>query len=158
MFERKGPFGAIGRSAPTRGVRWRTSARCWSALLITFVLQLVLLAAGRRHPQRVDGGGELTAAIVLTLVNLIPLALTYPPWASVTTVLYYDLRVRNERSTQLLAQGMGADTARFESAWSGRSRRRLDAGGFVPEGAVGGGEVGGANCSARSPATGRSPS
>ena len=50
-------------------------------------------------------------------MNLLTLAITYPLWASVTGVVYYDLRVRNEGfDLRLLAQGMGAEAARFESA------------------------------------------
>ena len=44
-------------------------------------------------------------------------AITYPLWAAVVTVLYYDLRVRNEGfDLQLLAQGVGSDTSRFETS------------------------------------------
>jgi Membrane domain of glycerophosphoryl diester phosphodiesterase len=134
VFERKGPFGAVGRSwALTRGNWWRTFGTLLVVFLITFVLQLVLggLVAGILGAS--DGVGELTAAIVLTLVNLIALTLTYPLWASVTSVLYYDLRVRNEAfDLQLLAQGMGADTARFESAPERPVAPPPEGGGFVP--------------------------
>jgi len=118
VFERKGPFGAIGRSwSLTRENWWRTFGALLVVFLITFVLQLVsggvvggLLGAS-------DTVSELTVAIVLTLVNLITLALTYPLWAAVTSVVYYDLRVRNEGfDLRLLAQGMGADTDRFQAA------------------------------------------
>jgi hypothetical protein len=117
VFERKGPFGAIGRSwSLTKGNFWRTLGTLIVVFLITFVLQLVLGGVVGGILGASDSG-ELTVAILLTLVNLITLALTYPLWAAVTTVLYYDLRVRNEGfDLQLLAQGMGADAARFESA------------------------------------------
>jgi hypothetical protein len=117
VFERRNPFGAVGRSwSLTSGHFWRTLGTLLVVFLITFVAQLVfggvvggLLGA--------SDAGELTTAVVLTLVNLITLALTYPLWAAVTTVLYYDLRVRNEGfDLQLLAQGMGADASRFEAA------------------------------------------
>jgi Membrane domain of glycerophosphoryl diester phosphodiesterase len=118
VFERKGPFSAMGRSwSLTGGNFWRTFGTLLVVFLITFVLQLVFggIAGGLLGVS--DTVSELTVAIVLTLVNLITLALTYPLWAAVTTVLYYDLRVRNEGfDLQLLAQGMGADASRFESA------------------------------------------
>jgi hypothetical protein len=118
VFERKGPFRAIGRSwGLTRGNFWRTLGTLIVVFLIAFVLQLVLggLVGGILGAS--GSTSELTVAIVVTLVNLIVLALTYPLWASVTTVLYYDLRVRNEGfDLQLLAQGMGADATRFEAA------------------------------------------
>ena len=117
VFERTGPFAAIGRSwALTKGNWWRVFGTLLVVFLITFVLQLVLggVVGGILGASDVS---ELTAAIVLTLVNLIALALTYPLWASVTSVVYYDLRVRNEAfDLQLLAQGVGADPTRFESA------------------------------------------
>jgi hypothetical protein len=118
VFERKGPFGAIGRSwTLTRGNWWRTFGTLVVVFLITFVMQLVLGGLVGGVLGSFDNVSDLTAAIVLTLVNLLTLLLTYPLWAAVTSVVYYDLRVRNEGfDLQLLAQGMGADTSRFESA------------------------------------------
>jgi Membrane domain of glycerophosphoryl diester phosphodiesterase len=118
VFEREGPFGAIGRSwTLTRGHWWRTFGTLIVVFLITFVLQLVFGGVVGALLGASDTVSELTVAIVLTLVNLITLAVTYPLWAAVTTVLYYDLRVRNEGfDLQLLARGMGADATRFESA------------------------------------------
>jgi Membrane domain of glycerophosphoryl diester phosphodiesterase len=133
VFERKGPFGAIGRSwTLTRQNWWRTFGTLLVVFLISFVLQLVLggVAGGILGA---SDSGELTVAIVLTLVNLLTLALTYPLWASVTTVLYYDLRVRNEAfDLQLLAEGMGADASRFESAPERPLAPPPEGGGFVP--------------------------
>jgi hypothetical protein len=118
VFERTGPFASIGRSwSLTRGNWWRVFGTLLVVFLITFVLQLVLGGVVGGLLATSDSVSELTAAIVLTLVNLLTLAITYPLWASVTTVLYYDLRVRNEGfDLHLLAQGMGAEPARFESA------------------------------------------
>ena len=60
---------------------------------------------------------EVTVAVLTTIVNILVYAITYPLWAAVITVLYYDLRVRNEGfDLQLLAQGVGADASRFETA------------------------------------------
>ena len=136
VFERKGPFGAIGRSwTLTRGHWWRTFGTLLVVFLITFVMQLVLGGIVGGLLRASDTVGELTVAIVLTLVNLITLALTYPLWSAVTSVVYYDLRVRNEGfDLQLLAQGMGAETARFESAPERPVAPPPDAGGggFVP--------------------------
>ena len=117
VFERKNAFSAVGRSwSLTSGHFWRTLGTLLVVFLITFVAQLVFGGVVGGILGASDSG-ELTTAVVLTLVNLITLALTYPLWAAVTTVLYYDLRVRNEGfDLQLLAQGMGADASRFESA------------------------------------------
>ena len=117
VFERKNAFSAIGRSwSLTKGNFWRALGTLLVVLLITFIAQLVFGGVVGGILGATDAG-ELTVAVVLTLVNLIALALTYPLWSAVTTVLYYDLRVRNEGfDLQLLAQGMGADMSRFEAA------------------------------------------
>jgi len=66
-------------------------------------------------------------------VNLLTLAITYPLWASVTSVVYYDLRVRNEGfDLHLLAQGMGAEATRFESAPERPVAPPPESGGFTP--------------------------
>jgi Membrane domain of glycerophosphoryl diester phosphodiesterase len=134
VFERKGPFSGIGRSwVLTRGNWWRTFGALLVVILISFVAQLVIggLAGGILGAA---DASELTTAIVLTLMNLIILSLTYPLWAAVTTVVYYDLRVRNEGfDLQLLAQGMGADTGRFEAAPERPAAPPPEpAGGFAP--------------------------
>ena len=117
VFERRNAFSAVGRSwSLTRGNFWRTFGTLLVVFLITFVAQLVFGGVVGGILGAADAG-ELTTAVVLTLVNLITLALTYPLWAAVTTVLYYDLRVRNEGfDLHLLAQGMGADASRFKAA------------------------------------------
>lgn len=117
VFERTGPLASLGRSwTLTKGHFWRTFGTLLVVFLITFVLQLVLAGIAGGILGASDSG-ELAVAIVLTLVNLLTLALTYPLWAAVVSVVYYDLRVRNEGfDLQLLARGVGADPARFESA------------------------------------------
>jgi hypothetical protein len=61
--------------------------------------------------------GEVTFAVLSTLVGLLIAAITYPLWAAILTVIYYDLRVRNEGfDLQLLARGVGADASRFETS------------------------------------------
>jgi hypothetical protein len=139
VFERTGPFSAIGRSwALTKGNWWRVFGTLLVVFLISFVLQIVLAAVAGGLLAAGDGVSELTVAIVLTLVNLLALALTYPLWASVTSVVYYDLRVRNEAfDLQLLAQGVGAEPARFESAPERPVVPPPDDGGFAaPEGST----------------------
>ena len=117
VFERTGPFGSLGRSWQlTKGNFWRTLGTLVVVFLITFVLQLVLggIAGGILGA---SDSGEFAVAVVLTLVNVLTLVVTYPLWAAVVSVLYYDLRVRNEGfDLQLLARGVGADTSRFEAA------------------------------------------
>jgi hypothetical protein len=117
VFERTGPFGSIGRSwSLTSGNFWRTFGTLLVVFLITFIVQLLLVGVITGILGASDSS-EIAVAIVLTLVNLLALAITYPLWAAVVSVVYYDLRVRNEGfDLQLLAQGVGADTSRFESA------------------------------------------
>ena len=117
VFERKGPFGALGRSWKlTRDNFWRVFGTLLVVAIIVIVFQLVVggiigaILGG-------SNASELAAAIVTTILNVLLLAVTYPLWAAVVSVVYYDLRVRNEGfDLQLLAQGVGADTSRFESA------------------------------------------
>ncbi len=118
VFERAGPFKAVGRSwSLTRGAWWRTFGTLLVIVLITYVLQLVL---GGIIGGIAGASGDISEAgfaVVVTLVNVISLVLTYPLIAAVTTVIYYDLRVRNEGfDLQLLAQGVGGDASRFASA------------------------------------------
>ena len=134
VSERKGPFASIGRSwSLTSGNWWRVFGTLLVVFLITFVLQIVLAGVVGGLLAVSDDVSELTAAIVLTVVNLLTLAITYPLWASVTSVVYYDLRVRNEGfDLHLLAQGMGAEAARFESAPERPVVPPPESGGFTP--------------------------
>ena len=134
VSERKGPFASIGRSwSLTSGNWWRVFGTLLVVFLITFVLQIALGGVVGGLLAVSDDVSELTAAIVLTLVNLLTLAITYPLWASVTSVVYYDLRVRNEGfDLHLLAQGMGAEAARFESAPERPVAPPPESGGFTP--------------------------
>jgi len=134
VFERTGPFGSLGRSWQlTKGNFWRTLGTLLVVFLITFILQLVLggIAGGILGA---SDSGEFAVAVVLTLVNVLALVVTYPLWAAVVSVLYYDLRVRNEGfDLQLLARGVGADTSRFEAAPERPQAPPPDAGGgFAP--------------------------
>jgi hypothetical protein len=117
VFERKGPFSALGRSWKlTRDNFWRVFGTLLVVAIIVIVFQLVVggivgaILGG-------SNASELAAAIVTTILNVLLLAVTYPLWAAVVSVVYYDLRVRNEGfDLQLLAQGVGADTSRFQAA------------------------------------------
>jgi len=60
---------------------------------------------------------EVAFAVLTTLIGLLIAFITYPLIAAVVTVMYYDLRVRNEGfDLHLLARGVGADTSRFETS------------------------------------------
>ena len=116
VVERAGPGQSISRSFNlTRGNWWRV----FGVVVVVFLIEAVInFAIGSvLVPAVLTDASELTVAVLITILNIIIYAITYPLWASVLTVLYYDLRVRNEGfDLQLLAQGVGADTSRFETA------------------------------------------
>jgi hypothetical protein len=118
VAERAGPFRAMGRSWElTRGHWWRVFGTLLVVVLIALVLYLAVVAGLGGAIATSDDMSEFTYAILTTALTVILFAILYPLVASIITVIYYDLRVRNEGfDLQLLAQGVGADTSRFESA------------------------------------------
>jgi hypothetical protein len=118
VAERAGPFQAMGRSWDlTRGHWWRTFGALVVVLLISFVLAFAIFVAIGAAVATSDSISELAFAVLITAVTIIVLAVLYPLAAAIVTVVYYDLRVRNEGfDLQLLARGVGADASRFESA------------------------------------------
>jgi Membrane domain of glycerophosphoryl diester phosphodiesterase len=118
IFERANPFRAIGRSWKlTRHNWWRVFGTLVVVFLIALVVNFALTAILGAVAAGSDTISELAFALLATIITLITYMLTYPLWAAVMTVIYYDLRVRNEGfDLQLLAQGVGADASRFETS------------------------------------------
>jgi hypothetical protein len=118
VSERAGPFQGMGRSwSLTQGHWWRTCGTLFVLTLISFVLYFLVIAGLGGLIAANEDMSEVTYAVLSTALTIILLAILYPLLASIITVIYYDLRVRNEGfDLQLLAQGVGADTSRFESA------------------------------------------
>lgn len=118
VFERAGPFRAVGRSwRLTRGNWWRVFGALFVVFLIALVINFALTAVLGGTAASSDSISEIAFAVLATLITLLTYVLTYPLWAAVMTVIYYDLRVRHEAfDLQLLAQGVGADASRFESS------------------------------------------
>jgi hypothetical protein len=118
VAERAGPFQAMGRSWElTRGHWWRTFGALLVVVLISFVLAFAILVALGAAIATSDSISELAFAVLITAVTIIVLAVLYPLTSAIVTVIYYDLRVRNEGfDLQLLARGVGSDPSRFESA------------------------------------------
>jgi Membrane domain of glycerophosphoryl diester phosphodiesterase len=118
VFERANPFRAIGRSWKLlRQNWWRVFGTLVVVFLIAFVVNFALTAVLGIVAAGSDTISEVAFALLATIVTLLTYMLTYPLWASVMTVIYYDLRVRNEGfDLQLLAQGVGSDASRFESS------------------------------------------
>jgi hypothetical protein len=118
IFERAGPLRSIGRSwRLTRGNWWRVFATLLVVGLISFVIYLAILVGFGAAVSGSDTMSEVTAAVLSTLVSVFLLTVLSPLAAAILTVIYYDLRVRNEGfDLQLLAQGVGAGTSRFQAA------------------------------------------
>jgi hypothetical protein len=118
VFERKGPFSAIGRSwSLTRGNFWRVLGTLVVVVLLMFVLFIALTIVLSVGLYNIESASEPAVAVVYTVLNVLVIALTYPLFAAILTVIYYDLRVRNEGfDLQLLARGVGADESRFAAA------------------------------------------
>ena len=118
VAERAGPFRSMGRSwGLTRGHWWRVFGTLLVVALISLVLYLAVVAGLGGAIATSDDMSEFTYATLTTALTVILFAILYPLVASIITVIYYDLRVRNEGfDLQLLAQGVGADMSRFESA------------------------------------------
>jgi hypothetical protein len=118
VAERAGPFGAMGRSWElTRGHWWRVFGTLVVVGLISLVLYLAVVGGLGGAIATNDDMSEFTYATLTTALTVILFAILYPLVASIVTVIYYDLRVRNEGfDLHLLAQGVGSDTSRFETA------------------------------------------
>ena len=118
IFERANPFRAIGRSwTLTRDNWWRIFGTLVVVFLIALVVNFALTAVLGIVAAGSDSISELAFAVLTTIITLLTYMLTYPLWAAVMTVMYYDLRVRNEGfDLQLLAQGVGSDASRFETS------------------------------------------
>jgi hypothetical protein len=118
VAERAGPFSGMGRSWElTRGHWWRTFGTLVVLGLISLVLYVAVIAGLGGLIAANDTMSEVTYATLLTALTIVLYAILYPLAASIITVIYYDLRVRNEGfDLQLLAKGVGADLSRFETA------------------------------------------
>lgn len=113
VCERKGPFAAIGRSwRLVRGNWWRTFGTLLVTALLVFVLSLAIGLVLQLGVLAVEDSGAFAVATVSTIINIATTAVTYPLWAAILTVMYYDLRVRHEGfDLELLARDVGADAS-----------------------------------------------
>ena len=118
VCEKTGPFKSISRSWQlTRGNWWRIFGTLLVIVLLLFVLSIALGLVLGAVLLGADSIGEVAFAVLATLIDVLIAAIVFPIWAAVLTVMYYDLRVRNEGfDLQLLAQGVGSDASRFETA------------------------------------------
>jgi Membrane domain of glycerophosphoryl diester phosphodiesterase len=118
VCEKAGPFKSIGRSWElTKDNWWRVFGTLVVVVVLLFVITLALGGVLGAVLLSSDSMSEVAFAVLTTLIGLLIAAITYPLVAAVVTVLYYDLRVRNEGfDLHLLAQGVGTDASRFETS------------------------------------------
>jgi hypothetical protein len=97
VAERAGAFDAMRRSWElTRGHWWRVFGTLLFVVVISFVLAFLILVAFGAAIASSDSISELAFAILITAATIGVLTVLYPLTAAVVTVVYYDLRVRNE--------------------------------------------------------------
>ena len=112
LFERIGPFKALGRSFSLIKGRW------WASFLLLVVGYLLVVDRRRRRPVRPARASPRRSRTTApsparsrTVVgSTLSSAITYPYLAAVLTILYFDQRVRKEGfDLQLLAEGLGGE-------------------------------------------------
>lgn len=107
LFERVGPFKALGRSYSLIQQRWWASFLllivCYLlATIVSFVIQFGLLGIAAV----VAEDSVLAGAVAQVVGSTVSTAITYPYLAAVLTILYFDQRVRKEGfDLQLQAEG-----------------------------------------------------
>jgi hypothetical protein len=118
VCEKAGPLRSIGRSWElTKDNWWRVFGTLLVVIILIFVISIALGGVLGAVLLSSDSVSEVAFAVLTTVIGLLIAAITYPLIAAVVTVIYYDLRVRNEGfDLHLLAQGVGADAARFETS------------------------------------------
>ena len=111
LVEGSGPFRSMGRSRSlVRGRWWGTAGVAVVGYLlvaiVTSVLTLVIVGVAFSSPEP----DTVTGFALNTLASTVASMLTMPAAAAFATVLYIDLRVRNEGfDLLLLARGLGSE-------------------------------------------------
>ncbi|MGI8803551.1 MAG: hypothetical protein ACR2KV_15535 [Solirubrobacteraceae bacterium] len=95
-----------------RGRWWPTAAVLIVAGLIVSIAGGVVSGLLSVIPSAIDGSSVLLAVFAATLAGSVATALVHPLQSAITTVLYFDLRVRTEGfDLALLAAGLGLPEA-----------------------------------------------
>ena len=132
LIEDAGVTGAMRRSwTLVKDNWWRTFGIVFVSSLLVAVIS-GLLAGLLLAPLFAGSENELLVASSITLGSILSNALTLPLQAAVLTVLYFDLRVRNEGfDLQLLARDMGGTSPEAVGQSAGLGTEP-SAGGFLP--------------------------
>jgi hypothetical protein len=109
MIEGLGPFRALGRSRRLVKGRWGATA---GVLLISFLMTTILTSVVSGILTAIaltSSNPSVTFAVLISLLSGVVSGLIVQPFqATVTTVLYYDLRIRHEGyDLHLLAEQLG---------------------------------------------------
>ena len=109
VIERRGPFHALGRSRRlVKGRWWGTAGVIFIANVLNAVIGGVVVGVLTAVALNHHNPSVLFAVSVTTLATAISQILLQPFVASITTVLYYDLRVRHEGyDIELMAEQLG---------------------------------------------------
>jgi hypothetical protein len=110
LFERVGPFRALGRSLRlVRGRWWATLATVVVAYLMASIVGGVLQLIPTGIANGVARDGTVAAAVAYVVGGTLTSMVTMPFTAAVLTLLYFDQRVRKEAfDRRVLAEGLGA--------------------------------------------------
>ncbi|MDA0185277.1 hypothetical protein OJ997_33540, partial [Solirubrobacter phytolaccae] len=109
MFERAGPFNALGRSYGLIQNRfWATLLLILVSFLLVGILGGIVSAIPSVFVEILASENELALAVSNVVGTTLGNVITYPYSAAVLTILYFDQRVRKEGfDVQMLAQGLG---------------------------------------------------
>ncbi len=133
LFEEARGAGAMRRSRQLiEGHWWRVFGALIVGYLIVVVLQAMLggLIGG---VVLVNSDSELLNAAILTVVNIVALAVSLPFLSALVAYIYFDLRVRKEGfDLALLARGIGSDGAPSDVGVAGLPTTDTPSTGFLP--------------------------
>ncbi len=120
LLEGVGGAAALRRSFRlVRGRWWPAAAVLLVGSLSVSIVTFVLVGLLSAIPMIIDGSSVLLAVTASTIASAVAGAVVRPFQAAVTTILYFDLRVRRDGlDLSLLAAGLGLPEAAPTPGWS----------------------------------------